>query len=274
MFTVLRSNLSKPKAVVILYGWLGSTSRHVRKYAEIYLENGCYVVYGTANSMDVMFRIQSRLSEFAMESVRETAKIIKEQEALGSQSLPVSLHYFSNGGAFVVETLSLMAQQRQHQDMLSSSDKDDLILVADRLHNFGFEICDSAPAYLHPTSGLAAINRGVPNVWIRIVFKAAFRVALLLNSLNTRHEREAFWENVINSKLCKHQVFIYSAKDDLTDHTMIDELITIRKDRGINVRSCKFDDSEHVQHFRKYPVEYRKAVIEAIDGLANAFVQY
>lgn len=273
MVAVLKSQLSQPKSVVILYGWLGSISRHVLKYAEIYLNEGCYVVYGTANSIDIMFRIQSRLSDFAMESVREAAKLVKEQEELGNRNLPVHLHYFSNGGAFVVETLSLISQQRQYQEVLSSSDKDDLRLVTDRLHNFGFEICDSAPAYLHPDSGLTAIDRGVTNALIRTVFKATFRVVLLLNSLKARPDRETFWENVINSELCKRQVFIYSTKDELTDHKMIDDLITKRKDRGINVLACKFVDSEHVQHFRKYPVEYREAVTKALAGHENLFIR-
>jgi hypothetical protein len=221
-----------------------------------------------------MFRIQSRLSDFAMESVREAAKLVKEQEELGNRNLPVHLHYFSNGGAFVVETLSLISQQRQYQEVLSSSDKDDLRLVTDRLHNFGFEICDSAPAYLHPDSGLTAIDRGVTNALIRTVFKATFRVVLLLNSLKARPDRETFWENVINSELCKRQVFIYSTKDELTDHKMIDDLITKRKDRGIKVLlACKFVDSEHVQHFRKYPVEYREAVTKALEGHENLFIR-
>jgi Eukaryotic protein of unknown function (DUF829). len=273
MIKVIKSELSRPKSVVILYGWLGSTSRHVFKYAEIYLKEGCSVVYGTANSIDVMFRMQSRLSGFAMDSIREVAKIVREQEDVDRRRIPVSLHYFSNGGAFVAEALSLMSQQIQRQDMLSSSDKEDLKLVADRMYNFGFEICDSAPAYLHPDSGTAAIDRGVSNLFIRTVFKAAFRAALLLNSLKAGPERDVFWENVTNSKLCKHQVFIYSTKDDLTDHQMIDDLITKRKDRGIDVIACKFDDSEHVQHFRKYPDKYRETVIKALEHIENVSIK-
>lgn len=266
MITVVKGNIPT-RAVVILYGWLGSIPRHVQKYAQIYLNEGCSVVYGTAHSMDIMFRIESRLSGFALESVRKAATIIREQEALGHGKIPVGLHYFSNGGAFVAETLTRAIMiQRQHQESQTSSDAADLILVADRLR---FEVCDSAPAYLHSESGLLAIDRGVSNPLIKAVFKAVFRLALLATSLKTRPDKEIFWENAINSDLCKNQAFIYSVKDALTDHKMIDDLIIKRKERGIHILVCKFEDSDHVQHLLKHPNEYKKTVMNMLEKSLN-----
>ena len=43
-----------PKAIVILFGWLGSSPRHVQKYAKLYQDRKCSTIYGTA---DVLVRI-------------------------------------------------------------------------------------------------------------------------------------------------------------------------------------------------------------------------
>ena len=42
-----------PKAIVVLFGWLGSSLRHVQKYAKLYQDHNCSTIYGTA---DVLVR--------------------------------------------------------------------------------------------------------------------------------------------------------------------------------------------------------------------------
>ena len=71
---------------------------------------------------------------------------------------------------------------------------------------------------------------------------------------------ELYWNNMITSKLCTRQAFVYSSMDALTDSTKVDEFIEERKKRGVAVRVLKFDDSDHVLHLRKYPREYNDLI--------------
>ena len=52
------------KAVVIMYGWLGSVEKHLKKYAELYANHPlqkCSVVYGTAGIATIIFRHDAEL---------------------------------------------------------------------------------------------------------------------------------------------------------------------------------------------------------------------
>ena len=65
--------------------------------------------------------------------------------------------------------------------------------------------------------------------------------------------RVIFWNNMMASELCQRQAFVYSSSDTITDPLKIDELIEVRKKRGVDVSVHKFENSSHVAHFKKYP---------------------
>lgn len=64
-----------------------------------------------------------------------------------------------------------------------------------------------------------------------------------------------FWQNVIESKLCQRQAFMYSTADVFTDSKKLDEFIEARQKRGIHVIVQKFDDSGHVLHLKEHTEE-------------------
>ncbi|GFH51552.1 hypothetical protein CTEN210_08028 [Chaetoceros tenuissimus] len=275
MFKVLTAEGDlPPKAIVIMYGWLGSQMKHIEKYARLYVQRNCTVVYGNAHSAAIMFRAESELTKVVLESVTEAAKILRNLE---SQETPVIMHYFSNGGAFLAERFEQMVVNMNDEasSKLSDSSYADLIYVATRLKEFGFEIADSAPAYLHTSSGLKAIDTSVSNVFIRTIFRSIFGLSVfvkdtVLKPCNEETTRETFWKNVVNSTLCKKQAFIYSATDVLTDHEKIDELIQERKSRGILITAKKLDESEHVLHLRNHPEIYNELIGEVIESVSSS----
>ena len=270
------------KAVAILYGWLGSEPKYVKKYADIYTRNGCTVIYGTAPIKTVMTRNKTELCQFAMESVRKAATIIRtleeeeqnENENGNNKDLPVILHYFSNGGAFVAEHLEAMIQnaKQEKKTIANMNDNDllDLKLVANRLQSKGYEILDSAPAYLHDDSGYRAIEAAVPNFMVQMCVKLIYSVTLfykytIIYIFGAPNVRDEFWDSMIHSQLCPRQLYIYSDKDKLTDSNMLDDLIEKKKQQGIHILRNKFQDSDHVLHFRKYPQEYEASVLNALN---------
>lgn len=56
-------------------------------------------------------------------------------------------------------------------------------------------------------------------------------------------------------------LYLYSEDDQLCDAKKLEELIEIRKSGGKNVITRKLTPSQHVQHYRMYPKEYREAVL-------------
>lgn len=262
MFDVAKSDTQNPvKAVVIMYGWMGSKLRHIEKFAKLYTERDCTVVYGKASTLAIMRRDRNALKEAVLESVKESAKILREQN---SKEIPVILHYISNGGAFLAERLEQLVEEMKNGNE-DSSLYADLNLVVSRLKSSGFVVCDSAPAYLSVQSAMAAIDSSISNMLVRICVKVVMRLIIAFHDfaekyLDIASPREKFWANAIDSNLCERQAFLYSSNDALTDHEKIDELIEERKKRGINVIFHKFEDSDHVMHLRKYPKEYNSFI--------------
>ena len=71
-------------------------------------QNKCAVVYGTVDKPTIITRNDAKLAAMVMDSVRKAVEIIRNVESAatdGGKDIPVVLHYFSNGGAFIVENL-------------------------------------------------------------------------------------------------------------------------------------------------------------------------
>ena len=298
MFTVTApdpSSTTNTKAVVIIYGWLGAQPKHLQKYAEMYVKHlSCTVIHGTASVRGIMVRDKNELAAAVTESVHKAALIIREielekadhdhdhdHESAESTSnsnsatvrVPVIVHYLSNGGAYLAEQLEQMIQKAKTGGLVVSDGHSDIIhdlkLVADRLQQKGCEIVDSAPAYMHAGSAMRAITIAVPFVPFRLLVKFLFWASGFLKgcaSYITREESEPvmFWNNMIKSELCPRQAFIYSSADEVTDVAKLDDLIDLRKERGVKVSVLKFDDTEHVLHYKRYPKKYIEFVIQQV----------
>jgi hypothetical protein len=173
--------------------------------------------------------------------------------------LPIVVHSFSNGGAFVTTALASMIKELKEQtEEEESQDKIDLRLFSDRIKSNGFEVFDSAPAYLYPEKvhqGHQAIESAIQNLPAQVISKGLLVIAKMLAQLSDFLHKKVpyptqFWNDVIEGDMCKRQTFLYSTKDTLTDFSKIEELIQIRKSRGFEVIALNFKDSDHVQHWR------------------------
>lgn len=271
---------SSTKGVAIIYGWMGSIPKYVQKYADLYTTRDWAVVYGTAPLVNVAVRDESALDKVAIESVVKASKIVREvetaTEARNDVTIPVILHYFSNGGAFVAESLARLIQEAKRTDdeeerssvAIDPVVKQDLRFISDRLHHKGYEIIDSAPAYLYDSKLYHAIDTAIPNLFLRIPTKmAVFTIHIFNNNIVRKIQKKdspaiEFWKNTIESDLCLNQVYIYSVKDSITVSKDIDELIEERKKLkpDVTITTVKFEDSEHVMHLRRYPKEYMEII--------------
>ena len=274
---------SETKAVVLMFGWFGSEKKHVRKYADLYIHRKCAVVYGITPPLSVVFGHKPSFRKLAIESVGEVCKLVRQveeekrihtiQQEKGrsletseEKPLPIVVHSFSNGGAFVTTVLASMIKELKEQtEEEESQDKIDLRFFSDRIKSNGFEVFDSAPAYLYPEKLHQVIESAIQNVPAQVISKGLLVVGKGLTQLSDLLRKKEpypiqFWNDVIEGDMCKRQAFLYSTKDMLTDFSKVEELIQIRKSRGFEVIALNFKDSDHVQHWRKYPKEYENVL--------------
>ena len=330
---------SKTKAVVVLCGWMGAAPKHVKKYADLYTERGCAVIYGTANMLSLIQKRGSRLEHIAYDIVEKACVIIRDVEMARSHAgddddsenndedhsddldryidasisnddkilLPVILHYFSNAGGFVAEKLSLLVEEAKASllasTMLTTTDATKatdeknsngaadsntrtgtsvdptmikkLVFFSQHIYEKGFEISDSAPAYLHDDVIYRALETAFPNKVMQSIFRSLMYLAIKAHACIEKSNetsvsiQEEYWNNMIKSKLCLRQVFIYSTKDKITDWTKIDELIEERRENhGIEIFCIqKFEDSDHVLHLQKHPKEYIRVLDQVMEAI-------
>ena len=141
-------------------------------------------------------------------------------------------------------------------------DAEDLKAISKRLKTKGFEVLDSAPAYLYESTAYRVVDSSVPTLPLKLILKCLVYITILITktaSYVRKRERadNIFWKNMLESDLCQRQAFIYSTIDVMTDSEKLDEFIEARKKQGIDVTVLKFDDSNHVLHMKKHPKEYK-----------------
>ena len=173
---------------------------------------------------------------------------------------------------------------------VSDAHKEVLLLVKTSLTGLIF---DSCPCFLSIRVGVRAIGQAVRNSVGRILLQAVFAASAsfsgLLCVLLGRPERPIeFWkhweappgesdarraraseasaqiestdrerERIVYTK----QLYIYTPKDQLCDSVKLEELIAARRSLGVDVTAVRFEDSDHVVHLRKHPIDYSKALL-------------
>jgi len=275
------------KAVVIMFGWVGSLDKHLKKYADLYINHSqqrCAVVYGTSTTATSITRSSKKLTAMVLDSVRKAASIIRtvEQEIVNindvkdikyvQKNIPVVIHYFSNGGAFVAEKMNEMMRDivtRRMDKKISPNDVDDFKIINERLKTKGFEILDSCPAYMKYNLYMEVIDRSVQLLPLRAILKTliffSHAYKRIMSCVCNRDKVEVlFWKNMLENDLCQRQVYVYSANDSVTDPKMVEEMINARRKRGFDVTALKFEDSEHVLHFKIYPDEYKEKIVDYV----------
>jgi hypothetical protein len=137
-------------------------------------------------------------------------------------------------------------------------------------------ILDSCPAYPTFQSLLGAIDKSgtfAGGCCLRCcawVLKAFLVFGYFLESLwnlvvrRRPHRLLDYWNRFLTPSdlLCRgRQAFIYSTADHITDAQHLQELIaTLQQHEKTKISVLKFDDTDHVQHFRHHPEVYTQFV--------------
>lgn len=265
----------QPKAVVVLFGWLGAQIRHVNKYSQLYHARDCATVTGCAESFDILTANKSALDAFALDAAKKIISILKDK----NQDLPVLAHVFSNGGTMPLsrlETLIHKANQACSWGKATPLDHD-LILLGKAMQRGG-EIFDSSPAFPDLTTASRAIASSVPNVLLSFLFQTALAFLAFVESQREllsadcyKPKTKQLWNHVMNRSITPRAAYVYSTADNITNHEKLEELIAHRSVAigAENILVQKFHDSDHVLHLRKHPKEYAALIDEMLMRIAS-----
>jgi hypothetical protein len=263
-----------PRAVVILLGWWGAQMKHVQKYSALYQERNCVTVTGIVESKAILTLDIYALEAFAQKLASQTATVVREMEQApnnGGKKIPVMIHSFSNGGAYPLWRLEVLIERAMMEKNVAEIQKtQDLLLIGDRLRG---EIFDSAPCFPDNNSAMKAMKHSISNTILRNIFRVTLLIHVFLVLVhrilfNKSDSRMDFWKHMTESRLCLNQAYVYSTMDDITDVKMLEELVSARQGHAhAHILVKKFDDSEHVQHYRKYQSEYCELMDTFLDRI-------
>ena len=281
----------RPRAVVVLLGWLGAQKRFLDKYATLWQERDCT----TINVIVPVWITMSGLCGYSVteDIMREIDKIGRaaEMTEAGWGRLPVILHVFSNGGAFVVENMERFLRNKREININnncpeSRSDRQMRHIcesMSARLWS-GCTIYDSSPCYPSYASGVIAVGRAVSVPVFNVLFQSLFALYVicidflpyyiqrnvLRNNQYSAHA-EKFWKCMEQNCLTRNEVYVYSTSDDLADSDYLDKLVQRKTtNKIVNIlQVLRFTDSEHVSHLRVHPFQYQCMIDNVLNTVAS-----
>jgi hypothetical protein len=247
--------------LVLLFGWSDSQMRHLEKYTSIYHTLGLDVYVMTSPS--VYFLSSGRLRKDLRRNDEEAVKHLLEAGAIQSSAAPkenrnrkVIVHVFSNGGLLAFRGFFRLLAEKQPPLRL----------------NLSHFIFDSVPGATARTGGIALTmwikNRIVRTIVSSVVtawffLSGSVRYLLGFNSLSTIDDLKQF--TLEPQQLAASRLYMYSKVDDLVPAEQIQAHALAAQKKGCDVYEHVFEDSAHVQHFRKFPELYRTAVHEFLN---------
>jgi hypothetical protein len=241
---------------VLLLGWMGAQPRHVEKYEQMYTAAaGVVTTQAIASPSDVMGLHREALLQCILGALARVCST--------SPVGPVVVHVFSNGGEFMWNfALRLMYEQDARPAFVTDTQMACALQIKQRLVA---EIHDSCPCYMSVPSGLEAISASFgSNAAVRLLLQGGFLVSVVAGAAwsalrGEPSAPEAYWIRCQEWPSRVRQLFIYSPLDRLCDVSKVEEHAATLEANGVEVHRLRFEDTDHVAHYRKHPEAYAEA---------------
>ncbi|GAB4852115.1 hypothetical protein Ancab_016305 [Ancistrocladus abbreviatus] len=246
----------KIDGVVVIFAWMSSEDRHVKNYVDLYSSLGWNSLVCHSQFFNSFFPEKATL--LALDVINELVEELKVQPQ------PVVFSSFSGGPKAcmykVLQIIDGICSRQQNMD--------DYKLVRDCVAGY---IYDSSPVdftsdlgarfVLHP-SILKMSSPPTLAVWFANSIASGLD-ALFLRRFET--QRAEYWQTLYSSVSMGVPYLILCSEDDtLAPCQTICNFAQRLQELGGDVRLVKWNSSQHVGHFRRYPDEYRAAVAELL----------
>lgn len=85
------------------------------------------------------------------------------------------------------------------------------------------------------------------------------------------HRPQQFWNRMVHSTICtRHQIYIYTTTDLLTDAAAVDRYVDIRRQQyNTKCTVYRYNDSNHCRFYIDHPDEYQTAIDDALESVCR-----
>uniref|UniRef100_A0AC35UEV5 Transmembrane protein 53 n=1 Tax=Rhabditophanes sp. KR3021 TaxID=114890 RepID=A0AC35UEV5_9BILA len=247
--------------LIVLIGWAGCQDRHLAKYAKIYETGGFDTIRLTVPIRKIRgLTCYDKFTGFIYERLAG----IKDIATKG-----IIFHVFSmNGGNTFLKVYEKYLQEKGDW-------------------NIKGVIFDSCPADVQPSQLALAITMtmypstkygGISSILTQSMLYAHFlfeRTWVYLHSLvnaDAYSNYFAYFKLLSMKTLPRNQLYIYSDADKICSSSSTEKFLEEQiKVVDQTVLVAKFDNSDHVQHYRAHPQEYTERCIKFVNDTCNKY---
>lgn len=254
-----RDSIDAPPNVIIMFGWMGGTFRHLshyaKGYAELYPQAAQVVVLIEPRNFFSRKSTQDKALQPIMDTLGAVGCLPDTQTSTKSSQVKILTHMFSNGGGLQSTRLANLIRRRSPGSVSARS-----ALVH-----------DSMPGVGNLRTTLRAFAVGVPSLPARLflyaflsvmhflggIVRFLFGIPNVIECLRSKIEDPNFlpWVNKDTPRL-----YVYSKADGMVMWEEVRDHVQRLRDKGLDVKEELYMESGHVAHMPKDRARYWNAV--------------
>ncbi|XP_057527081.1 uncharacterized protein LOC130806150 [Amaranthus tricolor] len=270
---------AKSRTVVVLLGWLGAKQKHLNKYAEWYTSKGFHVITFTFPMSEVLsYQVGGKAEQDVESLVEHLAGWLEEEHGKN-----LVFHTFSNTG-WLTYGVALEKFQKLDPSLIGRIkgcivDSAPVAAADPQVFASGFSAAflkkhsiatqgstkafDSAEEGSVVARTVNELEPAVTETALLVLLEKLFKVVLKLPPVNRRLTDVM---GLLSSRQpsCP-QLYIYSSSDRVIPASCVESFIEQQRKSGLEVRSCNFVTTPHVDHFRNDPQLYTSQLTKFLE---------
>ncbi|XP_073293748.1 uncharacterized protein [Primulina huaijiensis] len=258
-----------PEVAVVLLGWLGAKTKHLKRYVSLYNARGVHAITFVASVTDVLGfdlgrRIQERVERLSDELVSWLSRNDGRKRFL-------IFHTFSNTGWLAYgEILKNLKDRKGIPEKIKGCvvDSGGDPNIDPKVWAAGFStallkrsISSTSPSTgeeTEPTIGIKGTNieEGKPFFLETLLLSAFVKIFSFLLNLPSVHRRLTEVVSILSHDQPPLQLYLYSTEDKVIPFETVQSFMEGQRRSGRKVFSFNFGSSPHVDHYRTFPELY------------------